>query len=479
MPTLAIPVAPIEAAMEPLLRRRPLPLLPVMGKPLVHFQLEAASSLGFDRVLVLSDDRPNATRDEVGGGERWGLDVEVRAVGRGMPIDAQMTRIGPHGADIFILAPGVLLPPADTEGERTPPEQGLMDDHGWVLARWTGDHGTGGTFPPAPGCERCQCWRVDTPEGFFATHMDLLRDAGSAVIPGFEVSPGIIVARGSRFSLGAVIDTPVFVGAYARCSHRANLGPSVAVGDHAFIDDEATLKKAVVLPGTYVGRLLDVDGVILDGQTIVNPETGSAAVIGDDLLLADLDRPVLGARIAGTLSRMAAAILAVLASPLWLLAWLTARSPRRVAIRILSHRVRTTVDGGIERQTMEIHDFNHTRPALRWVGRLGDVLRGDLTLVGNPPLTPAEAETLDPILVQRWLEAPVGLFGHAQEMILAGRGRTELMEIAAAAAYHTGTRSTRTDLGRLIRGLVLVLMPRSWVRHTTARRPTIEVGAEA
>lgn len=475
MATLVLPVPAVHPSLAALVRRRPFQLLPILGRPLLAYQLDTASSYGFERVVVLSDDRPETIRRAVGNGQRWGLKVEVRAVGRGLDIAQQLERVTLGSGPTWIHAPTALVAPSNDPERRQPPASGLRDRHGWLLARWEGR-----PIPatPAASSGSCTSWRLDSPGDVHRAHLDLMVDPGAVVVPGFEVSPGIIVARGSRFSLGAVLETPVFVGAYARCSHQANLGPHVALGDHALVDESATLRRAVVMPGTYVGRMLEVDGVILDGQVIVNAADGTVAVIGDDLLLADLDQPVLGARVAAGLSRLAGLLIAAVALPVTALAWLSAGRPRRRPVTALSHRVRYSVDGGIQRQTITLRDFNHRRPILRWVGRLANVIRGDLALVGNPPLPPAWAETLDPVLVERWLQAPVGLFGHAQELWIRRRGAMELQEMAAAAAYYTGTRSTRSDLGHLVRGLLHAFGWRSWAKPYTPRPARAQVRME-
>jgi len=465
MNTLVITAVPPSVSLEPLLRRRPLPLLPVFGKALVAYQLDFASSMGVARVIVLSDDRPERVRQAVGDGQRWGLEVEVRSVTPGLTVSEQLGRTGLLDDSVLVLAGDTIAPPLD-EGRRGDPGDRWLDDDGWVLIRASDtlhnflksrEDGTA-----ADGWKRLKCWRIDSAAALHRVHMDLLDDDGGVVVPGFEVAPGVTVARGSRFSMSSVAEGPVMTASKARVSHRAALGPSVAIGPRSLVDAEAVLRHTVVMPDTYVGRLLEADGVILDGQVIIRADDGSVAMIGDDLLLAELDRPAIGSPIAGWLNRGAGAALALIFSPLIALGWMAARRPRWRRRRVLSHRVRYSVNGGVERLTTDLAELDVEAPALRWISRVFDVMRGRLALVGNPPLEETVAETLDAALVDRWLDVPVGFFGLAQIEWLRRTGRMDSDDVAAAAVVYAGARTLTSDIQYVLQGLFLLLMPRNW-----------------
>ena len=470
MMVLVIPPTPSAARLLPVLRRRPMPLLPIMGKPLVAYQLDLASSIGAGQVVILCDDRPEQVRRFTGDGLRWGLRTEVVAVAPRLTLADQVRRTELPNRDVLLLAGDAVVAPLPPERAHQEREHDWVDDSGWVLTHLDDDARDrlvrGVELVARADATRPECWRVDSLAGLHRLHMELVEDPHGLVVPGFRVAPGITVSRGSRFSLAAVEATPVFVGANARASHRSSLGPSVVLGPRSMVDDEARLTRTVVMPATYVGRLLDAQNVILDGQTIVRGDTGTVAVIGDDLLLSDLDRPVLGGQVAAWLNRLAGLSLLLLGWPLLALGCLASRRPRRLVRSALSHRVRYGVSGTVERLTLQVTHFNVDRPVLRWAVRLLDVARGRLALVGNPALLPETAAQLAPELVERWLEAPVGLFGLAQEEWLRAPAAVDLEELASAAALYAGTRSTVRDLRHLARCLVLVLAPSSWRRRS-------------
>jgi hypothetical protein len=465
MNTLVIPAVSAPSSLEALLRRRPFPLLPVCGKELIAYQLDLASSIGVTRVIVLSDDRPERVREVVGDGQRWGLEVEVRAVTPGLTAAEQVQRAGLVDGELLLLAGDTIVPPLDEEGRRLP-DRGWEDDSGWVLVKLDDDLRArlegGEQLTAEAGSKQPMCWRLDSAAAFHQTHMDLLNDSRNVVVPGFEVAPGVIVARGSRFSMSSVAGGPVLTASEARVSHRASVGPSVVVGPRSLVDAEAVLRRTVVMPDTYVGRLLEADGVILDGQAIIRADDDSVAMIGDDLLLAELDRPAIGSRFAGWLNRGAGAALALIFSPVIALGWMAARRPRWRRRRVLSHRVRYSVNGGVERLTTDLAELDVEAPALRWSSRVVDVMRGRLALVGNPPLEETAAKNLDAALVDRWLDVPVGLFGLAQIEWLGRSGRMDADDVAAAAVVYAGSRTLAADIKYVLQGFFLLLAPHNW-----------------
>ena len=465
MNTLVIPAVSAPASLQPLLRRRPLPLLPICGKALVAYQLDLASSMAASRVIIVSDDRPERVRKVVGDGQRWGLEVEVRSVTPGLTVHEQLERVGLFDREMLLLAGDTIVPPL-AEDRRGAPGHDWMDGIGWVLLRLQSENhdrfADGDPVAAGDDVERPLCWRIDSAVALHRVHMDLLDNDRGVVVPGFEVAPGVRIARGSRFSMTSVADGPVLTAAEARVSHRAILGPSVAVGCRSLVDDEAVLRHTVVMPDTYVGRLLEADGVILDGQAIIRADDGSVAMIGDDLLLADIGEPVIGPRVASWFGRAAGALLAVLVSPLIGCGWMAARRPRWKRRQVLSHRVRYSISGGLERLTMDLTELDVAAPILRWASRLVDVARGRLALVGNPPLDEATAAALDPALVDRWLDVPVGLFGLAQIEWLGRSGCMDSDDVAAAAVVYAGARTLTSDIQYVLQGLFLLLMPRNW-----------------
>ena len=448
-------------ALEPLLRRRPFLLLPVADKPLLSYHLDLASSIAATRVIVVTDDRPEEVRAFAGKGQAWGLSVEVVAMETGLGVPEQLRRLGLSGDDVRVLSADALVPPVAGDRERrAAPDRDWVDDDGPVLFRWR----DGGSPPAGPGAgavpvrarSRTRLAR------YAALHRELLEDDGGFVLPGYAVAPGVRICSGCSMSLGAVASPPVLVGERARVSYRANLGPAVVIGAGSFVDEEATLADSVVLPGTYVGRLLAGAGLILDGQLIVNPRTGDAAAIGDTLLLADMSRSLVADRLLRVRDRVAGVVLMALATPLAIVAWLSTRSPRLAVREVYGSHVRLAVDGSADRILVEIHEFQTPRLLLRRLGWLVDLVAGRLSLFGNPPLDAERAAGMEPAIRHRWLEAPTGVFGLAQVEALERGGPLDANAEAAASAIYASSAAGAGKVALLLRCLLAALRPSAW-----------------
>src|SRR5262249_54104747 len=108
---------------------------------------------------------------------------------------------------------------------------------------------------------------------------------------------------------------PVLVGANAYVGQGATLEGSV-VGEEVIVEPRATLRDAVVLARTHVGRALRLDGAVVDRGLVGRPESGAWAAVGDPRLLGDTRAP-LRAGPASLVGRLLATGLLAASAPLW------------------------------------------------------------------------------------------------------------------------------------------------------------------
>ncbi|MFE3513733.1 sugar transferase [Streptomyces sp. NPDC059166] len=140
-----------------------------------------------------------------------------------------------------------------------------------------------------------------------------------------------------------------------------------------------------------------------------------------------------------------------------------------LAALALTLRPPFTRDGVIRRETriglggrpFELRSLRTRRFRLDLLSRLPHVVRGDLSLVGPPPLTPAEAALLDQSAGRRRHDLRPGLTGLAQVRARSGMPWDEPALLDAHYAEHHGTRldlailaqSVRIPLHAALRGL--------------------------
>ena len=62
--------------MRPITDRRPKPMVPVLGRPFLEYQIEQLRDQGFDRVLLLLGYLPEIVQNHFGDGRDWGVRIE-------------------------------------------------------------------------------------------------------------------------------------------------------------------------------------------------------------------------------------------------------------------------------------------------------------------------------------------------------------------------------------------------------------------
>src|SRR5258708_15434424 len=62
--------------MRPVTDDRPKPMVPVLGRPFLEYQVEQLRDQGFERVLILLGYSPEVVQNHFGNGQRWGISIE-------------------------------------------------------------------------------------------------------------------------------------------------------------------------------------------------------------------------------------------------------------------------------------------------------------------------------------------------------------------------------------------------------------------
>ncbi|HHT48963.1 MAG TPA: NTP transferase domain-containing protein [Firmicutes bacterium] len=96
---------------------------------------------------------------------------------------------------------------------------------------------------------------------------DLLDGKLEFTPPGQEIAPGLWVGEGTELAPDCVVEGPVVLGRYVRVGKRALLGKNSIIGDYSLVEEEASLKKAILWNHTYVGYRTEIRGAILAHHT--------------------------------------------------------------------------------------------------------------------------------------------------------------------------------------------------------------------
>jgi hypothetical protein len=278
-------------------------------------------------------------------------------------------------------------------------------------------------------------------QDFHAASIAMLESQLAGVtLPGRSRMVGYHVGARARVAPDCRRDGALMVGRDAEVGRGVTATGGVVIGSGAFIDSNATLSRTIVMPGTYVGRSVELCNAIVDGDTLVRVDLGTITRINDKFLVA---RAQARAR-APWASRLAVGGVLALSLPLWPVAAIAAvlSSPARPLVR----RELTGNKGAFISW-----QFNTANPVLRGLPGLISVAAGHLYFVGSPPRR-ANAVQGYPT------EAPAGLMSAAVIDTSPGASAAERMtsELAFAA-----TRTWKRSLTYFLRGIARLTLART------------------
>ena len=384
---------PASAAFHSML---PLALMPVLGRTLIELHLLDLAANGAKKVLILAADRPEMIRRAVGNGAAWGLEIELIPTRMEMtPEDAVVHYGGKRRCTVRII---------DTLPDGSP--------------LWPS---TAETF------------------NILTSQLDRQNMAGSLTMR--EVKPQVWISTKARMADGVVVNGPIWIGPHATVRKGAKIGPRTVIEAHAFVDELATIRESWIGPATYLGAATDVSKALIWGRTITHWDDGSQFEPNDSMMLADLSakKP----KPTSWTERAAALLLMMIAFPAALIAML--RCHLRKVPALTPRTVMT------DRGTQVLCSLTGSDGLLRRWPELRAVVRGELALVGNRPLTPMAATALRGEMGQLWFSAPTGVLSLADAEGDDGDSPTESI---THSAYFAAQRSLRLRASILARCLV-------------------------
>jgi hypothetical protein len=88
------------------------------------------------------------------------------------------------------------------------------------------------------------------------------------------------------------------------------------IGRNCVLDDDSIASESVIFPDTYVGEALELNGVIVHKNRLINEQNGSEITITDNFILSDIKEKQVGKWLSGVFSRAFASIILAFALPL-------------------------------------------------------------------------------------------------------------------------------------------------------------------
>lgn len=295
--------------LSPLSDVTPVSLLPVAGKPLLMHAIESLAMAGLTDLIIVVGARGDVIRRALGNGGRFGLRCDYFDAGRTEPLDSVITRLGPALAGEYLIVRGEILR-SPVVGEflsraralEAPVVAASINNTAaglWLIRqnspKWLGlPDQPSGPRPwrerfPAINFPRARLSRLESLSAYHRANLDAAAGLFKGLIlPGYEWLPDVLIGRNVSISRAALKGRGIFVGSGSRIAADAELRSEVVISEQVLIDRGASLRSAVILPHTYIGRMVEVANAIVAGNTLIHLDPNAITRVRDSFLLAPI-----------------------------------------------------------------------------------------------------------------------------------------------------------------------------------------------
>jgi NDP-sugar pyrophosphorylase family protein len=475
----------LGSELMPLTERTSVALLPVAGKPMIEHALESLAKAGIRRILVVVSPFADEVQRVIGDGTRWGLRLTYTLTRGEEDPTAVVDRLGKRLDGPLVGLRGDLIHGFDvaawiSAAETTPGDCVWADADGLSAACGIHRAGASDLTPlawPLTGREDSaaqsawipiaaeQVCTVQSLADYHRVNLDAItKRLPGLILPGRQAALGLTLGRGSRVSPRSLKQGVCLVGARCRIAPDAELTGEVVISDDVIVDRRATINSSVILPHTYVGELVEITNAIVSGNTMIRVDSGAVLKVTDACLLADLEQATLRSGIADPIHRLLGVLAFGLSLPLWPIAALAALPNRKQGwfdtITLRGNKREVDAFGQATRRDFRVREWRTPVPILRALPRLLAVVSGDLRLVGVTPLSPEAADGLRDDWELTREQAPAGLVGPTQLDVPADAPFEEKL---MSDVFYARQRRIGRDLVYLVRGLLAILRPTSWL----------------
>jgi lipopolysaccharide/colanic/teichoic acid biosynthesis glycosyltransferase len=450
--------------------RWPTGLMPLCGQPILQHLVEFLVPAGINDFDFVLRHLPEKVEAYLGDGSRWGSQFRYHLAPNGRPPHQRLNVIiGPEEGDI-VLAREDTIPSLQPEWIRqTPAPVVFVDKKG----AWTGwaviPAGLATKISGAGDAAEFEACLLDiarssgtvsvvecpisfaTPGNFLESQGALLSGQGpqGSLLRWREAAPGVRIGRNVSLHPAVQIDAPVFIGDNCRIGPGTRLGPNAVIGDNCILESRSLVSHSVVLPGSYIGELLELTHAVVDHNRLANVRLNTEILVTDAFLLARLTETGLKRWLARTASRVLAVGLLLLLSPVLLLVAVWLKLFRTGPVLHYREAVRLPAEGvPAQWRTFRLPAFRPRAAGgssllLDVLPGLVSVASGDLALVGVEPRNSKEVSALPADWGNLYLQSKAGLI---TEAAVTGIAAGESDALYSAEAYYTAVAGFSHDL---------------------------------
>ncbi len=273
-------------------------------------------------------------------------------------------------------------------------------------------------------------------------------------IPGKQVRKGLWVGRQTFIHPEAKILPPLLIGANCNIRREATVGDCSVIGNDVIVDSESEVKRSIIYDSTYVGINTEIKDSIARKNFIFNLPYMSNLYVDDDSILGNMDKTIFLKKAKAVYNSAAASLLFLFFSPLILILYLYHLLFPSKNYLCIKERYggysSVNMQGEPEIEKIQRYCFNSSSSLIRKLPGLINVIKGDLRLVGNSPLTKEEVESITEEWQKVRFEAPAGLIHLWEtEKSLCISWEDKII----SESFYASTRSFRGDVAILLKFL--------------------------
>jgi NDP-sugar pyrophosphorylase family protein len=495
------PVLDIDA-FSPITQSVPEYLLPLANKPILEYWIEQLVTGGIKDIVVVVKHLPYDTERYFEDGGRWGASISYALIREFAGLGDALGRIPGIGEGTLICLPGNwIMEPAlgrllevhqQTGGVLT-----LFDHQGqgeFVDLLRKGEAGTGYRTAPfvlaakevpalassgtcrdlndtvsyfldlekPPSCCRIRCCygEMNNLADYWGLNLRLLRgEFRDVIIRGRQTGDRIWIGRNTRVHSTAVLKPPLHIGDNSLIGEGAVVGGGTVLGDTVIVDSYAVVDESVVLSNTYVGSNTEVKGAVVRKNFMMKAREGLKVFLADNVVLGDLEKEYVTRNSRRVFNLVLGFLLLSLFSPvlggLFLCALLAGRREKFGSEERFRHLETIDLEGNLRPKPFHLFVCRTSNRLFQRLPGLINVIRGDINLVGNAPLTSEEVQSLREDWCTLRFYAPIGLFH-----IWDAEGAKDITfdEKLVMENYYAGTHSMKYDVIILLRSLRSLLI---------------------
>ncbi len=279
----------------------PAALLPLGCSTFIEKTLDQLADLGIKHLDLVASGRPEALRQLLDQGERWGIQVHWHLVKEAATPYSILQSLGLSASDRVLVGHADRWIAAEALTTMTANSQVLAHIQNVSSVQWAG----WGVVTPATLCTR----PPHCDEASFGAHLcqqtsqlrvlelaqflnpcsatDLLNAQQVALNDEFmhRVPATWLRANWGAYSpdavleVGAVIEGPALIGPGCFVAQGARIGAGTVLTRDVVVSTGSVILNSVVLPQTFVGQHLELDGTVVNAQSVQHLKLGVRTVL--------------------------------------------------------------------------------------------------------------------------------------------------------------------------------------------------------